>query len=345
MNRKSRPTVETISLRARVAPSTVSRALKGDRRISERTRANILSIARELGYFPNANARSLVTRRSGLIGFVMGDVNNPIYPEMLEQLVRRTGERGFRLMVLHAGRQPLLESSIQALLQYQMDGCIITSAELTSRAVELCRQHHVPLVTMNRVPRARSCAVSCNNAAGGHLLGEMLVAAGHRRIAIVVGTPNTSTSSDRETGATAALASHGLAPFARLDGHSTYEGGLAAAHELACRPERPDAVYAVNDIMALGVIDGLRRQGLKVPEDISVVGFDDIRAASWLSYNLTTVAQPIGAMAERALDLLEIRMKDPDTPDEEAYIRGELRVRGSARLPPDIDAFLSDLQD
>lgn len=327
-----------------MSPSTVSRALKGDKRISEKTRAAITAIAREVGYFPHANARSLVTRRSGLIGFVMGDVHNPFYPEMLERLVRLAEKRALRLMVLHIGREPLHESTIEALLQYQMDGCILSSAEFTSRAAEICQRYRLPLVTMNRVPRVHSCAVSCNNEAGGRLLVELLIAAGLRRVALVAGTPNASTSVDREAGAVTALARHGLAPFARLPGHSTYEGGLAAAEELASRPEMPDAVYAINDIMAFGVMDGLRKRGIRVPEDVSVVGFDDIRAASWPTYDLTTVMQPVDAMIERALDFLEDRMQHPEAPGEEAYIMGELKVRGSSLLPPDVDAFLSRLR-
>ena len=335
-----RPTVETISQLAGVSPSTVSRALNGDKRISAKTRTLIAEIARELGYFPHANARSLITRRSGLVGFVMGDINNPFYPELLERLVNRCSERGQRLMVLHVGRASLQESTIEALLQYQMDGCIISSAELTSRAAEICLRYRVPLVMINRVPRIHSCAVSCDNEGGGRLLCELLIAAGHRRIAIVAGTPNTSTSSNREAGAMAILKRHGLAPFARLAGHSTYEGGLAAAEELASRRQLPDAVYAINDIMALGVIDGLRKRGIAIPDDVSVVGFDDIRMASWPAYDLTTVAQPLDAMVDRAIDLLEERILNPESPGEQVYISGELRIRSSCRLPPNMSEFL-----
>jgi DNA-binding LacI/PurR family transcriptional regulator len=179
----ARPTIETISEAAGVSVSTVSRALKGNRRISERTRTAVVEIARQLGYLPNAHARSLVTRRSGLIGFVMGDVYNPFYPEMLDSLVQRASARGLRLMVLHVGRKPLAMSTIESLLQYQMDGCIITSAELSSRAADICQANEVPLVMVNRVPRLHGCAVSCNNFAGGEMIGAFLAAGGHRRIA------------------------------------------------------------------------------------------------------------------------------------------------------------------
>lgn len=341
-SRLGRPTVETISERAGVAPSTVSRALKGDKRISEETRASIAAIARQLQYYPNASARSLRTRRSGLVGFVMSGVDNPFYAELMECTVARAAGRGLHLVVLHASREPLKDSVIESLLQYRMDGCIITSAVLTSRAAEACQQYRVPVVMINRVPRVHGCAVSCNNLLGGKLIGELLVAAGHRKIAIVAGMANTSTSLDRETGATQALAAHGLAPFERFEGSSTYDGGYAAGQVIATQSQRPEAVYAINDAMALGVIDGCRRHGLRIPEDVSVIGFDNIRAAAWHAYGLTTVAQPIDAMVDRALDLLEARMKDPEIPGEEAYINGELKVRGSARLPEDLQGFLAN---
>lgn len=330
---RHRPTILTISQRAGVAASTVSRALKGDPRISAERRAAILAIARAEGYAPNANARTLVTRRSGIVGFVMGDVHNPFYPEMLERLTARLTARGLRLMLLHVGSGPLEEDAIQALLQYQMDGCLISSAQLSSRAAEVCARYRVPMVMINRVARLHGCAVSCNNLAGARRLASLLVEAGHRRIGVVAGRAGTSTSEDRERGLVEALTERGLAVFARGEGHSTYDGGFAVARGFLAGGERPDAIFAVNDVMALGAIDALRREGLRVPRDVSVVGFDDIRAASWPAYDLTTIAQPVVAMIDRALDLLIARIAAPALPDEEDYIAGELKLRGSARLP------------
>ncbi len=330
----ARPTVRSISERAGVSASTVSRALTGDARISEKTRAAILAIAREEGYTPNASARTLVTRRSGLIGFVMGEATNPFYPEMLERLTVQLDARGLRLMLLHVGASPLEAQTARALLQYQMDGVLIASAQLSSSAADICARHHVPMVMINRVARVRSCAVLCHNRAGGRLVGDLLVEAGHRRIAFVAGRPDTSTSEEREAGLLEALAAHGQALHTRREGHYTYQGGFAAARELLATGQPPDAVFAANDVMALGIIDAVRQAGLRVPGDVSVVGFDDIQAASWPAYDLTTIAQPVDAMIERALDLLLERMGDPALPGEDVYIHGQLRRRGSARLPP-----------
>lgn len=332
--RDHRATVRSISERAGVSASTVSRALKGDMRISEKTRVAILGIAREEGYTPNASARTLVTRRSGVIGFVMGEATNPFYPEMLERLTAHLDLRGLRLMLLHAGAGPLEAETVQALIQYQMDGVLIASAQLSSSAAEICTQHRVPMVMINRLARIRSCAVLCHNKAGGRLVGDLLIEAGHRRIAFVAGRPDTSTSEDREAGLLGALSAAGLGLHARREGLYTYQGGFAAARDLLGLDPPPDAIFSANDIMALGVLDAIRLTGLRVRHDVSVVGFDDIQAASWPVYDLTTIAQPVDAMIERALDLLLQRMEDPSLPGEDVYIHGELRRRGSARLPP-----------
>jgi len=336
---KRRPTVATISKEAGVALSTVSRALKNDPRIAEQTRKDIAAIAERIGYRPHANARTMVTGRSGLIGFIMGPSQNPFYPQLLDELVQSASNRSLRTMVLHAGQKPLDESAFETLIQYQMDGCIVTSAELSSRSADICRRFQVPVVMLNRVPRLHSCAVSCNNREGAKLLAELLVAGDHKRVAIVRGTKGTSTATDREAGAIEALRSHGLEPAALFEGCATYEGGVAAARAVLSAATRPDAILAANDIMAMGVIDTLRDKGLSVPDDISVVGFDDIPAAAWPHYSLTTVAQPIASMVTRALDLLEARMASADAPPETAYISGTLRVRSSCRLPKNLEPF------
>jgi LacI family transcriptional regulator len=332
---RSLPTVSTISKLAGFSPSTVSRALKGDVRISEETRAAIVAIAQEQGYAPNAYARSLVTKSSGVVGIVLDRVANPFYGELVERIHERLVEIGKYPMILRfdGGSLDSEMEAIQPILQYRMDGCIIASASLTSKAAEVCARHRLPMVMINRVARAHSCAVSCNNYRGGIMVGDLLVEAQHSRIAYISGRQDTSTSEDREAGLRHALQKSGREPFGFVRGHYTYDGGYAAARELLSGRERPDAIFAANDIMAIGAIDAARDMHLSVPNDVSVVGFDDIQAARWHSYRLTTVAQPVDVMITRALELLVERIRDPDLEGEDISIQGELRIRGSARLP------------
>jgi DNA-binding LacI/PurR family transcriptional regulator len=330
---RGRATVRTISRIAGVAASTVSRALNNDPRVALETRRRIADIAAAAGYTPNALARTLSGGQSGLLGLVVGPMGNPFYAELLAESVVQAAARDMRLLIVHAGAGPIEDRTSEALLQYQVDGCLIASAELSSRAAAVCAERSVPIVMVNRVARLHASAVSCDNAAGGRDVASFLLEGGHTRFAVVLGTKGVSTSTERERGFRERLAEAGLDLSLRLDGLSTYDGGFAAGGEIArmAPPERPDAVFAHNDLMAMGVIDGLRDRGLSVPDDVSVVGFDDVAPAAWRSYGITTVAQPTRRMVERGLDLLTARIADPTLPDETVLLRGELVIRGSTR--------------
>lgn len=328
-----RATVLTLSRAAGVSPSTVSRALKADPRISVRTRQRIAALAAEVGYMPDPVARTLSGGRSGLIGLVLGDIANPFYPELLKQTADIGARLGLRLLLVHVGSGPIEDATAAALIQYHVDGALISSAELSSRAAAVCAARGVPVVMVNRVPNLRASAVSCDNLSGGKELAEFLLREGHSRFAVIRGTPGTSTSGDRERGFTEATAAAGAAIVAAYEGRSTYEGGFKAGEEIAALPKRrcPSAVFAINDIMATGAMDAFRLAGVSVPADISIVGFDDIEAASRPAYRLTTVSQPLDAMVERGLRMLLDRIAQPEVPDEVLMLRGTLRVRQSTR--------------
>lgn len=315
-----------------MAPSTISRALKGDTRISAETRARIARIAKELGYTPHASARTLSSGRSGLIGVVVGPATNPFYTELLHEAVRQAAEREMRLLIIHAGAGPIENRTADALLQYQVDGCLMTSVELPSHVAVVCSANGVPVVMVNRVARVHSSAVTCDNRHGAAELAELLLRDGRRRIALVRTSSSSSTGQERDAGFTQNLEQAGQRPALRLDGRSTYDGGFEAGRHIAAlsASERPDAVFAVSDIMAFGVLDALRLAGLRVREDLAVVGFDGLPQAARQVYDLTTVEQPLSAMIGRALDLLRARMTNRALPDETVSLRGRLIIRGSS---------------
>jgi LacI family transcriptional regulator len=332
VNGARRATIVTLSQQAGVAPSTISRALKGDTRISAETRARIARLAKELGYTPHASARTLSSGRSGLIGVVIGPAFNPFYTELLHEAFRQAADRGLRLLIIHAGGGAVENRTADALLQYQVDGCLMTSVELPSHAAAVCAANGVPVVMVNRVARLHSSAVACDNLSGSAELGELLLRKGRRRFALVRTSSSSSTGQERDRGFTSFLADAGIHRMLRLDGRSTYEGGFEAGRHIASLSvtERPDAVFAVSDIMAMGVLDALRLAGLRAREDIAVVGFDGLPSAAWPIYDLTTVEQPLTAMVRRALDLLQARMTDRTLPDESVSLRGRLIERGSS---------------
>lgn len=331
--RRARATILTLSRSAGVSPSTVSRALKGDPRISKSMRARIAELASDAGYMPNALARTLSSGRSGLLGLVLGPRSNPFYAMLLEEVVAQSAERGLRFLILHAGPGPIEDRTTEALLQYQMDGCLITSADMSSRAAEICAANGVPVVMINRVPRLHASAVSCDNAEGGARMAEHLLQGGHRRAAIIHTGGASSNGIDRERGFSEVFQAGGGAITSRFDGRSVYEGGHAAGRDIAAMaPEmRPDCVFAVSDIIAMGTMDALREAGLAVPRDISVSGFDSIPEAARAAYDITSFEQPLVAMVRRGLDLLAARILEPGLPDEAVTLRGHLIVRGSTR--------------
>ncbi|MBS7789440.1 LacI family DNA-binding transcriptional regulator [Roseococcus sp. SDR] len=333
--RSSRPrtTIVTLSQQAGVSASTVSRALKGDPRISLSVRERIARLAVDAGYMPNALARTLSSGRSGLLGLVLGPSSNPFYAMLLEEVVAQSAERGLRFLILHAGSGPIEDRTTEALLQYQMDGCLITSADMSSRAAEICAANGVPVVMINRVPRLHASSVSCDNAEGGASIAQHLLESGHRRAAVIHTGGASSNGIDRERGFIERFVTAGGCITSTFDGRSVYEGGHAAGYEIAAMaPERrPDCVFAVSDVIAMGVVDALRKAGLTVPTDISVAGFDSIPEAARAAYDITSFEQPIVAMVRRGLDLLVDRIAEPALPDEAIILRGRLIPRGSTR--------------
>jgi LacI family transcriptional regulator len=331
------PSTQIISTLAGVSKSTVSRALKDDPRISRKTRKRIAAIAEELGYTPNAMARSLVTRKSGVIGYVIGQTENLFYQEQVERIARVAFDRNVHLMLFQVPLGGDLAQVIASMVQYRLDGCVvIASVPVSAESLDICARYRMPVVLLNRLAAGHAASsVFCANADGARHIAEFLVAGGHRRIAFIGGRPDSTIGQDRETGFASGLAAAGVAIAARRTGHFTFEGGFSAARELISLPasERPDAIFAASDIMAFGALDALRAAGVKAPADVSVVGFDGARAGAWPAYDLTTVIQPIEAMFARAVELLGRRNGDGHIPRETVYIQGEFRLRKSARVP------------
>ncbi|HEX6979724.1 MAG TPA: LacI family DNA-binding transcriptional regulator [Alphaproteobacteria bacterium] len=334
-----------ISARLGVSKSTVSRALKGHRSISEKTRAAVMAIARELGYQPNAIARGLVTRRSGIIGFVIAETENPFFEEQLEKLTKHVSRREMQVLLLQVATNGDLADVIPSMLQYRLDGCIIlASVPVSKEAVATCTRYGVPVVLLNRtMPETKASSVLCNSFAGSQRIAEFLIAGGHSRIAFIAGRQNSIIAHDREAGFRAGLAAAGREIYAREEGGFTFAGGYQATKRLLSLTPRPDAIFASSDIMALAALDAIREAGLRVPDDISVIGFDGIRASAWPAYRLTTIAQPADILFERSIDLLTARIEDPNRPPEAIYVHGNMLIRGSARIPPGYELLAEHL--
>lgn len=316
-----------------ISQSTISRAFSEGATISPKMRARVLEAAREAGYQPNVIARSLTTRRSGIIGIITANMANPFYVSILQPLTRRLQQMGLQTLLFGVQSGQQIDAQLPLLLQYNVDAIVvmtgIISQETARRWDEAGR---IVLPFSYTIPELSLPSVSCDNEAGGRAVAQYLAQQGHKRPAFVGGHPNSATSVARGKGFAEGLAEHGIPLFGRIEtGEYTYEGGYAAALELG--RTRPDAIFFADDIMALGGMDALRfGLGLKVPEDVSVVGFDNIPQAGWPTYELTTFAQPVAPMVDAVVRILTRRDSQNGEPLSSTLLQGTLVQRGSVKL-------------
>lgn len=287
--------------------SAVSRVFTPGASVSDKTAEKVRRAAEELGYRPNALARGLMTGRSRLIGLVVAKLDNQLYPQALDLLSRRLAEEGYRVLVfLTSETLGDVDPIVDDILDYQVDGLILASVALSSDLGRRCRERGVPVVLFNRrlgAPGERA-AVSDNHA-GGRMAAAHLVGLGRRRIAHIAGWEGASTQKEREAGFVEGLAEAGLALAERVV--ADFDPGRAAdaARAMFSGPTRPDAIFVATDLMSFAVMDVLRSEmGLSVPDDVAVIGFDDVPAAGWPAYDLSTIGQDIAAMTERTVLLL-----------------------------------------
>ena len=333
--RPRRTTSLDVARRAGVSQSTVSRVFTNDGRLMPETRARVHAIARELGYRPNAVARSLSTRRTNIIGLVTSDLINPFYPLVLQAFIAQLHNLGKQVMLMSTGLGEDLDDLLPDVLSAQVDGFVIASAHLSSEVVRACVQAHLPIVLFNRTaPNSGASSVACDNLLGGREVADALLDAGHQRLAFIAGREDASTSLERERGFTERLIERGLVDLRRFPGDYTYDTGFKSARTLLESSDPPDALFCANDITAMGALDAARTLGVRVPHDLAVIGFDDIPPASWSTYGLSTVRQPLERMIERSLERLLQLIDGENTAPTVDVFAGTLIRRGSTLGEP-----------
>lgn len=323
---------------AGVSQATVSRVFSDDPRVKPETRERVLRVAAETRYEPNAAARAFKTSRSGSIGVVVAVLNYPLYAGMLGLISTELIRHGLRMIVWDAEHEGDLPAS-RALRQGIVDGVLMTAATSESAFLKEIDSEGAPIVLLNRtVEEYGSDQISSDNHDGGLQVATYLAAAGRQRPGLIGGGQRASNIRDRESGFRAGLQAAGVALPTR---HSvtvdvfSHASGFAAAQRLLELGDRPDALFCVNDMLALGAMDGARAMGLRIPEDLWVVGYDDVELASWGAYQLTTVRQPMQAMIAQAVELLVRRIEDPAREIQRLCLPNDLVIRNStARTVP-----------
>ncbi len=322
---------------AGVSQATVSRVLRQNPKVRPETRDRVLRVLAETRYEPNAAARTFRTNRSGSVGVVVARLSYQLYPVMLEAIGAQLARLGQRMIVWdseHGGDLP----ASRALRQGIIDGVILTASTRESEFLKDIVSPQAPVVLINRtVDDYPSDQVSSDNIGGGQRVAEYLLRNSRQRIALIGGVPRASTIRDRERGFREALQRAGVAlppHFYERSETFSHASGQEAATRLLELGTPPDAIFCVNDVLALGAIDGARALGVRVPENLWVVGYDDIELASWGAYDLTTVRQPMEQMVAHAIDLLLAKIANRDKPLEHKCFPNELVIRRSTGRQP-----------
>jgi DNA-binding LacI/PurR family transcriptional regulator len=316
-----RTTSFDVAALAGVSQSAVSRAFTPGSSIAEETRLKVLEAAKKLNYVPNSIASSLTTHRSNIVAVLLGNLGNPFYVHVLKRFSQELQKQNLHILTFMLDEEMSTDSAIMKVLQYQVDAVVVTSAQLSTRTISLCHDRGIPVVLFNRyIPNSGAFGVRCDNVYGGGLIADAFLRAGARSFLMITGDPNGTTSQDRVRGFRERLLDSGIKRDAILEyeGESNYDGAKRAIERFLSEGRKvPDAIFGINDIMAMGAMDALRvRYGLRVPEDVMVAGFDDIPEAARLPYRLTTVRQPIRRMVAATIDLLHL--DDPTRPLEMA---------------------------
>jgi DNA-binding LacI/PurR family transcriptional regulator len=328
-------TSSQVAEHAGVSQSAVSRTFTPGASISPKTRQKVLASAKELGYRPNAIARSLITNRSRIIAVVMAYLENLFYPEVLEELGRALASENYHLLLFTGFIDRHSDPVFDQLMQYRVDGIILASTSLSSELSEECATAGIPVVLFNRTTeRDAVSSVTTRNREGGRRIAEFLVAGGHKSFGYIAGLQSSSTNRDRQQGFTEGLAAHGFTDITIEHGNYTRADAEQAARVVLARPDRPEALFVANDHMAVAVMDVARHElGLTIPNDLSIIGYDDVGPARWPSYSITSMSQPLKRMVESTVDILMDQIASGEIEPEHRVLTGDLVVRGSARLP------------
>lgn len=334
-------TIRDVARLAEVHPGTVSRALNEQTRalVNEETAARVLRAADQLGYRPNRIARGLKTNRSYTVGVVIPDLTNPLFPPIVRGIEDRLADAGYTPLIVNTDNDPERERShIEAMLARQVDGLIAATARLDVEPLAEAAAGGMPLVLVNRSFEDGSvAAVTVDDRRGISLAVAHVVDLGHRRLGHVAGPQNVSTGHRRHIGFLEAMQAAGLEAPARCVSFSQAfteaEGARACAEVLAHEP-RVTAIVAANDRLAIGCYDALAAEGLLCPDDVSIVGFNDMPFVDRLQPPLTTVRVPQREIGTAAAELLLAQLADRAEPPRELLLEPTLVVRASTAPPP-----------
>ncbi len=334
---EKRPTIHDVAARAGVSKSLVSLALRGSSKVSESSREAIEKAAAELGYRPNAQARSLADRRSRTIGINMAELDNPIFPQMLSGAHSVIRARGYNTMLVSGERDPELESTeLAKLLEFQVEGLMLISHRLPAATVRsLAAEVPTVVLTLRGITGPGIDTVTTDDEAGARVAMQHLFDLGHTRIAHISGG-TLEPAVVRERVYREQMDAAGLTDLIRVAaGDLTNMGGLEGARQMLSEGPAPTAIFASNDNSAIGAMAACQERGLRVPEDVSIIGYDGAALGALRTLSLTTIAQPLTEMGRLGAERLFDRLDGRKVANRSIVLEPELLTRGTTALPRD----------
>ena len=325
-------TIKDIARLAGVSVSTASLALNNKTGVSKATRQRVLAAAEQLRYIPNSSARSLITRRSNRIGLVVTDITNPCFGMLTKEISTWARNSGYDLQIgLSDDLMALEKSAVERLMEERVEGIVLVptiQSEYDLSHLYKLSTHGIPMVFTTAAYNglSKDC-VMCDMGKGTYLLTQHLLRSGHRRIFMIAGSQRAMYSSMRIEGCKRAFAEANL-PFSDgwiIESTPTWSGGYEAAQRIV--RDLPDAIMTVNDVMAMGVLKYLKEHHIRVPQDVSVAGYDDLDYTCILETPLTTVRQPVGDIARRTIECLVARIQGSQQPEQTYYVDPILKIR------------------
>ncbi|MDX2162040.1 MAG: LacI family DNA-binding transcriptional regulator [bacterium] len=335
---RTAPTMHEVAAAAGVSVATVSRVINGTGGVSMEREARVRQAMHDLHYHPSSVARSLKVQRSMLFGVLIPILEHPSYSRMASAVEHALFDHGYRALICNAEEDEERERAyIEMLLRQRVEGIIIdTSARSFDGLIEL-QKNHVPIVLFDRIVEDIQCnQVFCDNSLGGYTGIMHLIELGHRRIGVVGAPSHQEPIIRRIRGTREAIAAHGIDDDPRLlitGDTQLFDMGYDAARALMQLDTPPTAIFALTDVTAVGVMHAVTELGYRIPDDLSVVGYDDIPIASYTMPPLTTVAQPIVEMGRTAAEMLLRHIENPKLPFEKVVLPTHLVVRGTTAPP------------
>jgi DNA-binding LacI/PurR family transcriptional regulator len=337
--RRAAISIRDVARRARVSIATVSRAVNRISTVDPELAKRVWKAVEEVGYVPNTQARALVSGRSRILGLIVSEITNPFFPELVQEFESLAVAQGYEVMIGSTSYDPVrTEALIRRMLQRGVDGVAIMTFGIEEELVKKLVEREFPLVFVDAGPELPNIRVlKVDYGQGIREAVQHLAALGHRQIAFITGPLRLRSAMARRDAFRKSMGEVGLAVPAKhlIEGNHTMEGGMAAIERLAALSEMPTAVLCSNDMTAIGVLHGLYETTLKVPRDISVVGFDDIHLAQFMLPPLTTVQMSCKDLATAAIQALRagIESDHPKATQKEWPIPTRLVVRKSTEFP------------